>query len=422
MNVEKRKRAGGKISYSFVYWDDGKRIRLKKSEHPEFDNYEDALSWAKSKEAEFDSMKARALRRLEWRKKYYDFSILAKEYIQSCKKTQVNSWRNTEFYLYNYVIPFFLNTKSCNNPNSWSLYYEEFKNYLEDDALTVQAPQRSISYSSKNHCIKILNTFSSWMVRSNNIDPGNVHKVSSFGKHKLNTRNADHLISQEEFKAVIKELVEINPKVATLFQLAFFSGMRFSEMYGLSLNSLYLGKIEDGVLSKALEQHQIEYFGYIVLESQPATKTRKREADGSIKRKPLKSRKKICEEYNRIVPLIDKDLFNSLVGLYKEQQELHQSSIFGPDRKSYVLFDGLSTSECSRSLRLAYEKTKYTHKSYHCCRHTRCTELVGTTRDFVLARYWLGHTREEVTQRYTHIFQQSVREVRMKEQVIDFIN
>lgn len=61
------------------------------------------------------------------------------------------------------------------------------------------------------------------------------------------------------------------------------------------------------------------------------------------------------------------------------------------------------------------------YKSFHCCRHTRCTELVGETRDFVLARMWLGHTRQEVTLRYTHIYQQAAREAKRQVQEIEFI-
>ncbi|MGE3261927.1 MAG: hypothetical protein AB7K68_09125 [Bacteriovoracia bacterium] len=198
--------------------------------------------------------------------------------------------------------------------------------------------------------------------------------------------------------------------------------MRFNEIYGLSMDDLFVGELEDSVLKPALEEHGIEYFGYIVLESQPADKVRKRHPDGSIARKPLKGRRKIDEKSNRIIPIIDKGLFNCLVGLYKEQEKLLAKKKFGSDLKNYLLFDELTTTEVSIALRDAYAKTKYKAKSYHCCRHTRCTELVGQTRDFVLARYWLGHARQETTLRYTHIYQQSVRQVRKKKQKIDFLN
>jgi hypothetical protein len=51
----------------------------------------------------------------------------------------------------------------------------------------------------------------------------------------------------------------------------------------------------------------------------------------------------------------------------------------------------------------------------------RLAELVGMTRDFVLARYWLGHARKETTLKYTHIYQQSANTARKKKQKIEFV-
>ena len=95
--------------------------------------------------------------------------------------------------------------------------------------------------------------------------------------------------------------------------------------------------------------------------------------------------------------------------------------IYGSNPKDYMLFENLTSTTAALTLRQAYEKTKFTHKSYHCCRHTRCTELVGNTRDFVLARYWLGHSRQETTLRYTHIYQQSSRTAKKKKQNIELL-
>lgn len=197
--------------------------------------------------------------------------------------------------------------------------------------------------------------------------------------------------------------------------------MRFNEIFGLSMDDLFIGEIEDGVLTRAMKDHNIPYYGYIILESQPKNKIRNRLKDGSILRKPLKGKPKIDPKYNRLVPIISKVLFNNLVRLYKIQQEKFKNKIYGNDPKNYVLFEDLTHSDTVVSLREAYTKTKYFHKSYHCCRHTRCTELVGKTRDFVLARYWLGHARQETTLRYTHIYQQSANTARKKSQTIEFI-
>lgn len=421
MRVEERVRANGDKYFSFIYWDGERRVRLKQSEHPNFKNYEDAKEWAKAKEAEVNSAKARIIRRLQWKTQYYDFTKITDKYIEKCKKEQPNSWKNTVIYLENYVMPYFLGVKASNNPNNWPLFYTEFQDWLEEKALTVKHPQRVIAYSTKNHCIKTLNTFLQFLIQRNLMDPTNFHKMKAFPADKVNERESDDLISKEEFKKVYSMLKEKSDEVAAFYQCAYFTGMRFSEIFGLSMDNLFIGELEDEVLKRALDHHKIKYYGYIVLESQPKFKTRKRGKNGEVLRKPLKGKKKIAEKYNRIVPIIDKELFNNLTRLYKKQEALRASKTHGENWKNYMLFDESSHTKLVTYLRKTYEKTNFKPKGYHCCRHTRCTELVGYTRDFVLARYWLGHSRQETTLRYTHIYQQSVRKARKKKQKIDFL-
>ena len=421
MRVELRTNAKGQSYYSFVYWDGEKRVRLKKDSHPMFATREAAEEWARAQEAIFESARSRIIRRLQWKEQYYEFSKLSDEYIQHCKKVQPNSWKNTEFYLENYVMPFFLEIIKTNNPNSWSMYFEEYKDWLEKEALTVTHPRKVIAYSTKNHCIKTVNTFLQFLLRKNLLDKANFYKMSGFPSSKINSRSADALISKEEFNTIYNLLKEDNPLVATFFQTAYFTGMRFNEIYGLSVDDLFSGQIDDKVLKTALADHKIDYYGYIVLESQPATKIRNRLSNGTIPRKPLKGKPKIDEKYNRIIPILDKDLFNALVRLYKIQEAKLKQKAYGTNPKDYVLFEDMTQTEAAVVLRRAYEKTKYLQKSYHCCRHTRCTELVGTTRDFVLAKYWLGHARQETTMRYTHVYQQSVRVARKNKQKIELL-
>ncbi len=422
MRVECRKLSDGSQYFSFVYWDGEKRVRLKKGEHPYFDSREKAEEWAKSKEAEIDTAKSRIKRRLEWKTQYYDFAKLSDDYIEYCKKSQPNSWRNSKFDLENYVIPFFLGVKKSNNVNNWSLFFEEFKKWLEEEAYTIKKKRVLISYSTKNHCIKTLNTFLDYLKKFNLIDPGNLYKVSSFPAHLMGARNASHLISEEEFKVVHNIQKESNSLAAIFFETAYWTGMRFNEIFGLSMDDLFMGELEDGVLTKGMKDHNINYFGYIILESQPKNKIRDRLKDGTILRKPLKGKPKIDPKHNRLVPIISKDLFNNLVRLYKIQKEKLDRKVYGSDPKNYVLFEDLTHSETIVSLRESYLKTKFSQKSYHCCRHTRCTELVGKTRDFVLARYWLGHARQETTLRYTHIYQQSANTARKKIQKVEFLD
>lgn len=421
MKIETRKYSTGQIYYSIVYFDGHKKIRLKQSEHPKFSSIDEAKSWADSKAAQFDCMKARAQKRLEWKTKYYNFSKLADQYEINCKKEQPNSWRNTSFFLHHYVFHFFLDIKNANNPNLWPMYFQDFKDWLEDKALTITTPRKVISYSSKNHCIKTLNTFLTFLISKGQADPSSIYKMKGFEKSKLNSRDADALITKDEFNTIYGRLLSINELSAIFYQTCYFTGMRFNEVMGLSMDNLYPGMIQDDVLHRSLTKDNIQYYGYIVLESQPKHKTIKRNPDGSVDRKPLKSKKSIHEKNNRIIPIIDKNLFNNLVKLYKNQQELRSKRVYGDNPKNYLLFDGLFTTRAVVDLRKAYEATKYSAKGYHCCRHTRATELVGQTLSFVLAKYWLGHSRQETTDRYTHIFQQSTRQAINKIKVLEFV-
>jgi integrase len=422
MRVEVRKKANGGEYFSFVYWDGDKRVRLKKGEYPNFESLEKAQQWARTKEAEVDCAKSRARKRLEWRNLYYDFSKIADEYIDYCKRTQVNSWSCTTFYFEHYVLPFFLEVKAANNPNNWSMYFEDYKDWLEKDAYTIRDPEKLISYSSKNHCIKTLNTFLTFLVRKNLIDHGNVYKVTGFPTSKINARDASSVLSKEEFESVHQILKELNPLIATFFQTAYYTGMRFNEIFGLSIDDLFNGELEECVLKKSLENHKMDYWGYVVLESQPEGKTRARLPNKTIKRKPLKGKPQINEKFNRIIPIINKDLFNNLVALYKVQREKFKNNIYGSNPKDYVLFEEMTMTDAAVILREAYARTKYTPKSYHCCRHTRCTELVGQTGDFIMAKAWLGHARQETTLRYTHIHQQMTRSAKKKTQAIEFVD
>ncbi len=421
MRVECRKLANGSQYFSFVYCQNGRRVRLKKDSHPIFRTRDDAEQWAKAKEAEIECAKSRVQRRLQWKTQFYEFTKMADEYIEDCKKTQPNSWKNTEFYLHHYVFPYFLDIKKSNNPNNWSLFFEDYKKWLEDEARGVRGSKRPISYATKNHCIKTLNTLLTYLMRQNLVEKSNVYKMAAFPGNKINRRDASALISEDEFRVVHQMLADQNPLAATFFETAFWTGMRFSEIFGLSIDDIFAGELEEGVLKNALDDHEIPYFGYIVLESQPAKKIRDRMPDGSIKRKPLKGKPKIAERHNRIIPIINKDLFNNLVRLYKIQKAKCDKRIFTANPKDYVLFEELTHSEAVVALRETYGMTRFNTKSFHCCRHTRCTELVGKTRDFVLAQMWLGHARQETTLHYTHIYQQASRVARKKSQKIDFI-
>lgn len=173
-------------------------------------------------------------------------------YIEYCKKTQPNSWKNSRFDLENYVIPYFLEVKKSNNPNNWLLHFEDFKKWLEEEAFTNKKRKVLISYATKNHCIKTLNTFLEYLKRQNLVDPANVYKMTSFPAHLVGSRNAGHLISEEEFRVIHGLMRDSNSLAANFFETAYLSALRFNEIYGLSIDDIFIGELDDQVLKPAL--------------------------------------------------------------------------------------------------------------------------------------------------------------------------
>jgi integrase len=86
----------------------------------------------------------------------------------------------------------------------------------------------------------------------------------------------------------------------------------------------------------------------------------------------------------------------------------------------YVLFDDLKYNDAVRALRQAYEELRREPKSFHCCRHSYATFLVGKTRSYFLARAVLGH-RSDAFDRYNHIYEQIALKAKQKVQEIDEI-
>ena len=421
MNVEIRKRKDGTQYFSFLFWDGKKKVRLKRDEHPDFQTIIEAQKFANAKSAEYDCAKAKARQRLEWKNKFYKFKEFSNDYIKYCKSAQPNSWQNTERYLHHYVLYYFLDIKNSNNPNNWYLFYEQFKDWLEHEAETIHRPKRKISYSTKNHCIKCLNTFSTFLLRNGHVDPANVFKLKSFSSYKIGSRDSGDLVSVDEYGQVYDYLAKVDETVATFFQTAYFTGMRFNEILGLSLSSLYKGQFEDTTLALRLKNNSIDYCGYLMVESQPVHKSLKRNDDFSIPRKPLKSKKVISSKNTRIIPLTSKENFNNLVKLYKKQQELKSMVAYGTKDENYLFFSDVPYSRYIGLLHEAYKFLNLSFKGYHCCRHTRCTELVGQTGDFILAKFWLGHEKLETQQRYTHIYEKAALKSKKKHQTIDFV-
>jgi len=420
MYWELRKNTKGDRYYTFAYYDKNlnKAIRLKKSEVPtNIKTAQDAEEFCRIKEAEHESAKIRIKRKLEWKNKFYDFEKLYQLYIKDMKKRAPNTWENSRYFLEQYVFPFFLTEKQCNNINNWSLFYQEFVDWLLE-VKPIKGSKDKISYSTRNHIITALNNFMVIMKRRNKIE--RVDKCQKFPSHLIQLRDIDDVYTDEEIGLVSKRLVDKKQCLDDLFKVLLNTGLRISECLALSVDDFYVGAPEHDVLRGSLEKHNISVFGYLSIESQLGHKTKIRDENKKVMRKPLKGRKRIKSGVGRIVPIFDKDVFNILAKRFNAQLERLNCKEFGADGKDYLLFDGLRRNTLGMALSEIYSKLggKYKPKSQHCCRHTFSTKFVGMTcGDFFLAKAILGHKDVETTMRYVHIFEAINRRARRKVQV-----
>lgn len=419
MYWEKRTNMKGESYYTFAYFDGQakKTIRLKKSAVPAGINTDKkAEEFCRIKEAEHESSKFRILRKLEWKTKFYDFNALFEIYKKEMQKRAPNTWANSCYFLEQYAFPYFLGEKQSNNINNWSLFYQDFIDWLIE-VKPAKGSGKSISYSTKNHIITALNNFMVIMKLKNKIE--RVDKCQKFQTHLIQLRDIDDVYCDDEIKEVTFQLNTQKGGLSDLFHVLLNTGLRISECLALSVEDFYVGEPEHETLKNSLKRHNFETLGYLVIESQLGSKSKIRDNNGVVIRKPLKGRRRIKAGEGRIVPIFDRDVFNILAKRYNTQLERLNANTYGTDSKNYLLFDGFTRNTLNTALASIYSRLthKYKKKCQHCCRHTFSTRFVGMTcGDFFLAKAILGHKDVETTMRYVHIFEAINRKVKKREQ------
>jgi integrase len=212
----------------------------------------------------------------------------------------------------------------------------------------------------------------------------------------------------------------MNEGVADFFYIAYHTGMRFNEIKGLPMKFLYAGSLE-GPLGDELARYNFTTYGYIVLESQADDKATKRLPDLSFKRKPLKTRKSISAKDARTVPITDKGAWNILARRFNAQKKLLEKTLYGSDKLNYLLFDNLNGVALNSTLKEAYKDLGKKPKTYHCCRHSKATYLVGQTRSYFLGKAILGH-KSDVFDDYLHIYEMIAVQAKQSENDIQEIS
>lgn len=433
MKAEFRKNKNGTFYYSFVFYDNKTKKRTRIPQKRIIERFgkkiidkAEAENALKLLSAEVESFKLRRSKQVEWEQEFYDIKKLVDVYAEWQKREAPNSWKSNVWYLKAYVVPYFLTIKKCNNISAWFEFFEEYKIWLEDEAVLTSVEGKKLSYASKNHAIKTLNTFMRHLKRKNIIDK--FFLCESFPEDKLNEKGIDDVIQDNEMETVYSELLRMGHKLeAIYFRFLFFTGFRFNEGLGVSIADIFQGKIEDKVMQRQLEKEDMnDYHGYVVINSQPTHATRGlRNAAKHIDRKPLKGRKKIDERSARTVVILDKTLWNDLVRLHSQELKKLEKKIYGKDEKDYVLFEGIDKTSSSERLKKAFANCKLKYRSWHCCRHSRATDLIGRTGSQFLTRIWLGHSSQRITDKYIHIYEAITRAAKTKKIIakkgLDFV-
>lgn len=362
-------------------------------------------------------MTARVAKKLEWQKKYYDFEPLIEKYADWAKLGSPNSYTFNQVRIRQYVLPFFLGEKDCNNVNQWPMYHQEFKDWLRSQK---NKKKEFVAIATVNNCITAYNSFIEYLKEYNQIDAESAIKIKVFPEHMTNERGFDDVILEDERDAVFKELKNINQDVAEFFWILWHTGMRFHELFTLPVNALFKGEVEAS-LHKELSKHDYRYTGYILLESQGADKDRKRLIDKSLERKPLKGHRKISAKDSRVIPIWDSECWNFLARRYKKAKASHEKNDFGMDLSNYLFFEGMNRSQATSAIATAYKNLKLEPKSFHCCRHSFATLMVGKTQSIFLTRAITGH-KSDAFERYLHVFEQMNTEAKRGNQEIEEIS
>lgn len=428
MRFEKKiSKKSGLPVYSFLYWcpKTKKRIRLRRSEIPNSIQTDDqAREFARIKEAELKAFSLKVKRELEWKNHFFDFDQLLELYAKKRKSEAPNSWKTDVYYLEQYVFNFFLSIKRSNNLNNWELHFEELREWLENDAelLKTKVDRVKLAYATKNACIKALNRFLDTMARNQKMKAP-APRCRVFPKHKINWKGIESYLYPEEIEHVFANLKVIDLECAEFFWVLCHTGLRLNEGVGLALSHIYKGEPKEQNLRKMLKRFAIKSFLHIVLDSQPANSDEVRSKDGSVKRKPLKHRRRIEPKSNRLIPVSDGRTAEILVKRFNQQAAKFKMKVYGDDKSNYLLFEDMNKNRISNKLRKVYQSSNFTSKSPHDCRHTYCTNMVSQTEGHnFLAKYVLGHADAKTTENYLHLWELIQQRVIQDEQVEDELN
>ena len=445
-----RKLKNGRTVYYIRYWDGTKHKTLSRSLYTPFDSEKKADDWIGSEEAKKalylmlepdQKLKAqipiekieKSLKDLEWKTRFFNQNEDFKDYIEEMKKPDgaPNSWQATRAYLEYYVFHFFLGEKQEGNYILWHRHFYEFVEWLRDKAISKKTGKR-LSYSTKNACIKTLNSFLRFICfkKFSNREPLLLIKCPSFANHLLkeNQRTYKDIILEGELNIILTKLNQKNEagevsKTVEFLTILYNSGMRFKELYTMTLDCV-IDKPDKlpSFMTEVYRNVGKPIYGYLLLKSQSLHKVREEsrvtekmrknknlnisQEVGTLLRKALKSKKTISPKHNRLIPIWDQTTWeiikrNQAVAAKKYLNKLH-----GPEtkREDYYLLDDIEENHLRSDMR------DVSTKSFHATRHSFITLNTGflISKNIVpepVMRSITGIT-SKVLENYTHTYEE----------------
>lgn len=384
------------VSYKSVL--DGKRKRVPKKVTGILPTKESVTEWIEKHMADFLAKENAMLEKHQWRSTG-DMILRYDEFKAYKKLHQPNSYQVTTSSLKNYVLPYFMTECGHSNPNHWHNDAQRFKSWLITEAAS-KSPN-AMAVGTANTAINAYNKFCEWLRdHAKVLDFENCRPLIAYEGKLLNRRGAKDLVDEQEFTMVAAQLRTFSELYADVWLVQRHTGMRVGELCGLSLKSVATA-LPPHIIDEFKDAGVTQFFGSVYLDSQPRDAYVKRYNE-EIPRKPLKGRDEISPKCARTIPISDKNVWNILATRHGIQKELHLKLAHGPDKESYILFDGMQTNHYLEALRQVYKLIGLRAKTSHSLRHTRATELTQMKISDKVQELVLGH-KGLAQQRYQHI-------------------
>lgn len=391
---------------SFVLYNPNSKKNQRITINPATPDLNAAIKFKNKIELNLGIVQARAKKRFEFLQKFNDQSALFDSYIKWRQKTAKNSWSEDVSRMRCYVFPYFIGILSLNHPALWYEHWQSFQDSL-GEPIRNNTKTKTLSVNSKDNIIRAANSFITYVETTEGGSP--IKRLPEFKFEEKGRRGAESVYKIDELKAVYEEFEKINPKYAALFLILANTGMRVSEAIGLLSTDININQIpqqEKWIFNSLKDKTDI--FGFILLKSQPVD-SNNLVIGGEVKRAPLKKRKRIAPEFNRVIPLIDLETTKKLALLQKEAS-LHDLLFEGC---TYRIFYKLFT-EIKTKLKLPKQR------DIHSLRHTFATNFARLCDgDPRIIEKVLGHSDRKMTERYNHLAAELDSLANNKNNVID---